>query len=636
MSETSRGRRSAPVARWKSLSIRSSGARPTNGASSCSIRPEPPRRATTRSARYAGTGAALPFSTCSPAGSKAIASAAAWYVVSPTRTIPGWATDWSRDAVLTRSPATIPWFVAPSVTAASPVSTPARNRSSAPTSSPSASTAATRSRALRTARSASSSKAVGAPHTAITASPMNFSMVPPYEPMICAAVAKYRSRSSRTVSASRDSERVVKPTRSANRIDTRRRSAVGVPGSPGAGVAPALRRSVPHSPQNLTPGALDVPHVGQAVASGVPHSPQNFLPGSFVVPQTGQSNRISCPRVRSIGRACGGVNGVARPAGQQPALGGAIYAPVVRHRRPSRRRRILGPLSIGFVAFAAIGLIVAGNGASPKPVGAVAGETGSPSRSAGVSRRADPTAARPGVSIPPMADRSPTATPQAVEDLSGYPWPLANARLTLPFGPTPWGGWLVDGEKFHDGIDLATFCGDKVVAAHDGVILAAGRRYDDEMGWIGDLSTYYARLDAKKLWGTLPIVVVIDDGNGYRSVYAHFGKIVVKKGQTVEAGTLLGYEGRTGRASGCHLHYGLFDPSAPGVVAMGPGAVRPMRRPGGEIPKIDPELVLPGRSRVKPKSSVRPPRSRRTGCEESWSGPGAAERAMIPAVPGMH
>ena len=58
-----------------------------------------------------------------------------------------------------------------------------------------------------------------------------------------------------------------------------------------------------------------------------------------------------------------------------------------------------------------------------------------------------------------------------------------------------------------------------------------------QMGWIGDLAPYYARLDAKKLWTTLPIVVVIDDGNGYRSIYAHFGKIVVKKGQTVTAGT---------------------------------------------------------------------------------------------------
>ena len=87
----------------------------------------PPRSATTRSARHAGTGRALPLSACSPAGSKAIAvRRRALDVASPTSTVPGGATDWSRAAVLTRSPATMPWFVAPSVTAASPVSTPAR------------------------------------------------------------------------------------------------------------------------------------------------------------------------------------------------------------------------------------------------------------------------------------------------------------------------------------------------------------------------------------------------------------------------------------------------------------------------------------------------------------------------------
>ena len=69
---------------------------------------------------------------------------------------------------------------APRVTAASPVRTPARaRRSGAPSSSPSAETAATRSSAARTARSASSSVRDRRPHTAITASPMNFSTVPP-------------------------------------------------------------------------------------------------------------------------------------------------------------------------------------------------------------------------------------------------------------------------------------------------------------------------------------------------------------------------------------------------------------------------------------------------------------------------
>ena len=54
------------------------------------------------------------------------------------------------------------------------------DRPSAPTSCPRVETAATSSSAARTARSASSSVATGVPQTAITASPMNFSTVPPY------------------------------------------------------------------------------------------------------------------------------------------------------------------------------------------------------------------------------------------------------------------------------------------------------------------------------------------------------------------------------------------------------------------------------------------------------------------------
>ena len=87
------------------------------------------------------------------------------------------------------SPATMPWPSAPTVTAASPVSTAARAWSG---TSPSAMelTPATIARAERTARSASSSWAVGAPHTAITASPMNFSIVPPCPSTIRRATSK--------------------------------------------------------------------------------------------------------------------------------------------------------------------------------------------------------------------------------------------------------------------------------------------------------------------------------------------------------------------------------------------------------------------------------------------------------------
>ncbi len=195
----------------------------------------------------------------------------------------------------------------------------------------------------------------------------------------------------------------------------------------------------------------------------------------------------------------------------------------------------------------------------------------------------------------PAGDRSaPLARlPQPPETLTGYRWPIRNARLTLPFGPTPWGSRIVNGEPFHDGIDLATFCGDRLTAAHDGTVLAAGRRYDAAMGWVGDLTAYTDRLSEKNLWITLPNVVVIDDGNGYRSLYAHFRSVVVAPGDVVQAGDLLGYEGATGRASGCHLHYGLFSPYQVTTFGIDPEAVARMLLPAEEIARTDPLLVLP-------------------------------------------
>ena len=185
-------------------------------------------------------GSALPLSTCSPTSVNEIAAALSNRVVSSTHTWPGVAADWTRDAVLTASPATMPWLVAPMVTATSPVTTPTRiARSGACRSAPMAAMDSTISRPARTARSASSSWAVGTPHTAITASPMNFSTVPPYRPMTVRHRSKYPVSSSRTSSASRDSDSDVNPTRSPKRTDVTRRSATACDDGPTVGEPPA-------------------------------------------------------------------------------------------------------------------------------------------------------------------------------------------------------------------------------------------------------------------------------------------------------------------------------------------------------------------------------------------------------------
>jgi murein DD-endopeptidase MepM/ murein hydrolase activator NlpD len=103
---------------------------------------------------------------------------------------------------------------------------------------------------------------------------------------------------------------------------------------------------------------------------------------------------------------------------------------------------------------------------------------------------------------------------------------------------------------------------------------------------------------------TLPIVVVIDDGNGYRSMYAHFEEVAVKPGQRIRAGQFLGYEGRTGNASGCHLHYGLFSPFERTEIAIEPGVAKRMRLPRAEIGRVDPLLVLPPRPKQRPQPNA--------------------------------
>jgi murein DD-endopeptidase MepM/ murein hydrolase activator NlpD len=198
----------------------------------------------------------------------------------------------------------------------------------------------------------------------------------------------------------------------------------------------------------------------------------------------------------------------------------------------------------------------------------------------------------PGVENP--ARGAPAGAP-SIESLTGYVWPIAHPRLTLPFGPTPWGSLLSDGGRFHDGVDIATFCGDRIMATHDGTVLSASRHFDKLLGWIGDLGPYFRRLDRNHLWFELPIVVVIDDGNGYRSVYAHFEKVKVHPGQVVHAGQLLGFEGATGHATGCHLHYGLFSPAETATFTLRGDIAKRMKLPRHEIARIDPLKVLPYR-----------------------------------------
>jgi murein DD-endopeptidase MepM/ murein hydrolase activator NlpD len=192
-------------------------------------------------------------------------------------------------------------------------------------------------------------------------------------------------------------------------------------------------------------------------------------------------------------------------------------------------------------------------------------------------------------------------------NLTGYVWPLqGSVVVTLPFGPSEWGEFFLDGQRFHDGVDMATKCGDFVHAAHDGVVLAASREYDAYMGWVGDIAPYIALVNKKNWWPSLPIVIVIDDGDGYRSIYAHEYQVLVKPGQHVKAGQVIGYEGATGNASGCHVHFGLFSPSQTATFELDPTIVAKDLMPRYEVARIDPLLVLPFSCDIEEMRTLRP------------------------------
>jgi len=254
-----------------------------------------------------------------------------------------------------------------------------------------------------------------------------------------------------------------------------------------------------------------------------------------------------------------------------------------------------------------VAVVVLGSGAPPA-THAVLAATASPGSAATPTPRPAPTTTPgPPATLAPDTGGSTAYTPHSLgrrpipaanrppdpESLNGYVWPVPNGRLTQFYGPSTLGTAFVDGQRFHDGIDLASWCGGPVRAAHDGVVLAVGREYDQWIGWRGDLSAYTRRLTEKHRWSALPIVIVIDDRNGYRSVYVHFLRTGVQAGDVVRAGQVIGAEGATGYATGCHLHYTIFSPLERAAIGVEPTYADRLLLPHSMTARIDPLRVLP-------------------------------------------
>ena len=88
--------------------------------------------------------------------------------------------------------------------------------------------------------------------------------------------------------------------------------------------------------------------------------------------------------------------------------------------------------------------------------------------------------------------------------------------------------------KNHNGMDIASNMGTTVYAADGGRVVLAE--------WYGGYGN----------------CIMIEHGNGYKTLYGHLSVISVKNGQTVNQGEAIGQVGSTGNSTGPHLHFEVY------------------------------------------------------------------------------
>jgi murein DD-endopeptidase MepM/ murein hydrolase activator NlpD len=93
--------------------------------------------------------------------------------------------------------------------------------------------------------------------------------------------------------------------------------------------------------------------------------------------------------------------------------------------------------------------------------------------------------------------------------------------------------------RHHNGIDIASPTGTPIYAARDGVVTFAGRR------------------------GGYGLVVYVEHGDGYTTVYGHASSLHVKVGERVRRGELIARVGCTGSCTGAHLHFEVHEGGTP-------------------------------------------------------------------------
>ncbi len=134
----------------------------------------------------------------------------------------------------------------------------------------------------------------------------------------------------------------------------------------------------------------------------------------------------------------------------------------------------------------------------------------------------------------PAVNRGPAADGLSIHHMPYAPsgpfqmvWPVQRIKLNRGFKPPT--------DPKHQGIDLGGKTGTPILSAHEGVIIYTG----DEFRGYGNM-------------------IIVEYGEQWATLYGHLDEIQAETGQIVRAGDKIGTMGKTGVASGVHLHFELL------------------------------------------------------------------------------
>ncbi len=102
-----------------------------------------------------------------------------------------------------------------------------------------------------------------------------------------------------------------------------------------------------------------------------------------------------------------------------------------------------------------------------------------------------------------------------------------NVTLTQKFKPPK--------NPRHRGVDLAGKSGQPIYAARAGTVVYAGQKFQG-----------YGKM------------LLVEHDPSWTTLYSHLSQFKVRSGDTVKQGQIIGLMGRTGRASGVHLHFEVY------------------------------------------------------------------------------